>query len=680
MRSQSDRVRRAARVIGLAGIALSATALTVADRRAIRADGVPPVLTYREAEDPVERILAAARHQLDSDEGNNQEAANRSLRDLNQTILTRPGDPRPHWYRGLTFSFLKRNAEARAARDQAIRLARLWPGGGDLLLRYYGLHSYYCGLEHDPLAAAAAYLAVLDLRLAGPEEYSKFAETLCGPAQRDALAPEPWPDASDLERLEARWGPLTQFFERHASPADAAALERVPKLVQPGMSYRDVVRKVGLPSLDLGFCHWDHGVPSMQTCWRYEIEQPTIVREGRFVGAIPPQNAVIVHVVILDGMVQKVERLFSSSPQERPYGHGERVSFPYEQDSIESVAFSPGGALIAAGDLLGDVHLREVRGGREWSVLRVPGLEKDGSAGSCTFVAFAPNGKILAAAGLYDGTVRLWDVASGRLHATLEVFPVAKDSRLMHHVQSLAFAPDGKTLATAGHGPEVRLWDVATGRLLAALRGHSHEARIVAFSPDGKTLASGGDEGMVCLWDVATGRPRSRLPGYEAAVSALAFTPDGRTLAVGRSDGNDACVRLRDLTTNRWRARLRVGPSLSPISVAFAPDGKTLAVADNFWRVATLWDTTSGRRIGTLEGHRWRVEAVAYSPDGKTIATGGSGALKLWDAPAPIDSKAIMYLKLAIIMGLCSGFVAGIAWTSKAIRRRFMQTKGHRAQ
>ena len=106
------------------------------------------------------------------------------------------------------------------------------------------------------------------------------------------------------------------------------------------------------------------------------------------------------------------------------------------------------------------------------------------------------------------------------------------------------FSPDGKLVAQSTEYGTVMLWEVASGALHASLKGHTSSVNCVAFSPDGKTLASASTDQTIRLWDVNTGQERVTLTGHTAGVCSVAFAPDGKTLASG---SRDATVRL-------WRA------------------------------------------------------------------------------------------------------------------------------
>ncbi len=274
-----------------------------------------------------------------------------------------------------------------------------------------------------------------------------------------------------------------------------------------------------------------------------------------------------------------------------------------------SVAFSPDGTL-ASGSGDGTVKLWDV-GTREL----IATLEEH--ATWVYSVAFSPDGIVLAS-GSGDGTVKLWDVASRRNTATL-----AEHS---DEVLAVAFSPDGTILASGSYDNTIKLWDVASRRNTATLAEHSDGVLSVAFSPDGTVLASGSYDNTIRLWDVETGERIATLEGHSFSVNSVVFSRDGTILASG---SNDNTIKLWDVVSRRNTATL-TDCRETVEALAFSPDGATLAAASWDQRMI-LWDVATGKRIEVF-AHTSPVEAIAFSPDGTTLASGaGNGAVTLWN-------------------------------------------------
>ncbi len=273
-------------------------------------------------------------------------------------------------------------------------------------------------------------------------------------------------------------------------------------------------------------------------------------------------------------------------------------------------AVSADGKLLALGSQR-DIYLWDLTTG---NFLR----QLQGHTSYVSSVAFSPDGRTVAS-GSRDNTVRLWDVASGR-----ELRQLQGHTDL---VSSVAFSPDGRTVASGGRDNTVRLWDVASGSELRQLQGHTSLVNSVAFSPDGRTVASGGRDNTVRLWDVASGRELRLLQGHTFSVDSVAFSPDGRTVASGSWDDT---VRLWDVASGR-ELRLLQGHTDWVTCVAFSLDGRTVASGSSD-KTVRLWDVASGRELGLLQGHTDSVLSVAFSPDGRTVASGGrDNTVRLWD-------------------------------------------------
>ncbi len=241
-------------------------------------------------------------------------------------------------------------------------------------------------------------------------------------------------------------------------------------------------------------------------------------------------------------------------------------------------------------------------------------------------VAFSPDGKTLASgSGDEDGRIILWDVEKHQQSGELLTD---------HHepVTSVAFSPaDGSILASGSDDRTIILWNVEKRQRLGdALTGHKERVSSVAFSPDGKTLASGSADNTIILWNVASHqRLGDPLEVHAKGVRSVAFSPDGKTLAAGYGDGS---IILWDVASHQQIGTL-TDHTGSVNSVTFSRDGTTLASGSDDGSIF-LWDVASRQRLGDpLRDHTAAVYSVAFSPaEGKILAAGSAdNTVTLWD-------------------------------------------------
>ncbi len=303
-----------------------------------------------------------------------------------------------------------------------------------------------------------------------------------------------------------------------------------------------------------------------------------------------------------------------------------------------------------------------------WTVIGQRGHEEDsgpqprlllnGKSGTIWSLAIAADGETLAMA-LDDGSIKLWDLRTGQIKATIDkahqgpiwclrfnrdgtMFATASDDstvqlwdtqshknintiHLNTSVRTMAFSPDGKHLVTGSRSGMIRFWDLKTGAGLTSIQAHSGLIMAIAYSPDGKYVASSSGDKTVKVWDVESGDLKQPFKEHTGSVYTLAYHPDGHMIASG---GWDRTIQLWDVTTGNVIKVLN-GHKEDVWSVAFSSDGKQL-VSGSEDRTVKLWDVATGKEIETYKGHTGTIFSVAIH--GNTIASGGrDGIVRVWD-------------------------------------------------
>jgi WD40 repeat protein len=315
---------------------------------------------------------------------------------------------------------------------------------------------------------------------------------------------------------------------------------------------------------------------------------------------------------------------------------------------------------------LGRPHLRLL-----WTASREsPGLVRTlaGHRDWVVAVTMTPDGRAAVSAS-GDGTLKLWDLATGQALTTFTGHEAA--------VNAVA-APDDRRALSASDDRTLRLWDRSTGQLLRTLTGHARAVRAVTVTPDGRHALSGSDDHTLKLWDLATGQVLRSMAGHVSTVKAVAVTPDGRyglsasaygtvrirDLASGEAvrtlDGHhdrltalaispdcrhvlsasDSTLRVRDLSSGQVLRRL-TGHVSAVSAVTVAADGRHALSGESYGTI-NLWDLATGQVLQTFAGHDDRVSAVVVAPDGHhALSASHDRTLKLWDlAAGPLASDS----------------------------------------
>lgn len=257
----------------------------------------------------------------------------------------------------------------------------------------------------------------------------------------------------------------------------------------------------------------------------------------------------------------------------------------------------------------------------------------DGHRGAVASVAISADGNRALTAG--DGTLRLWDVASGEELTRIDVGPRSPTCA--------ALSPDGRYVAYSAGEPIVRVWDLETGKLWRAFEQHKGNVTSVVFSADGQRLLSGSADATLWLCDLKTEKELRRFEGHKGEVAAVALSSDGR---LALSGSTDKTVRHWDVETGRELRRFE-GHEDEVRAVAFSADGKQ-ALSGGRDRTLRLWEVQTGKQLHIFQGRELRVNGperilatvtqvsvvrgAAFTPDGKrAVAASDDGLVRQFD-------------------------------------------------
>ncbi len=289
---------------------------------------------------------------------------------------------------------------------------------------------------------------------------------------------------------------------------------------------------------------------------------------------------------------------------------------------VEQMRLSPDGKTIASGSNDGTIKLWDMASGSLLNTLRHPG-------GGTPSVAFHPDGKRLASGG-WDGTVRIWD---------LETAAEVQRHEANGVIGSTHFNREGSVLFTSELNNVIRYWDINSGQQLYEIHteppGSSPELYGMLLNPDCQRLATASPASGLKLWNVARREIERTWPealGVHAGIHA--FSDDGKLLVSGMSPLSE----MQLLDTETGQTLQEFAGHAAPLSMAaFSPDDRWLASTYDDGTIR-LWDVQIGELLLTWLGHPGgsdkTVFCPCFTPDGNTLVTcGADNTVRIWDLP-----------------------------------------------
>lgn len=279
-----------------------------------------------------------------------------------------------------------------------------------------------------------------------------------------------------------------------------------------------------------------------------------------------------------------------------------------------------------------------------------------GHTNAIYIAGFSPNEKLIASSSR-DMTARIWDFATGRELHKLTGFHCS--------VKWVAFSPNGKMVAGVGNDGMLKLWDVKTGRELKSLV-HTYSPDVdnsiysVVFSRDGKKIYAGNGDGTISEWDAASGEEVDVWKAHNDAVMALAFNADYRLLA--SSGNNEGNAKLWDVATKRelrtFAEQKTDGLLENGHVVALSPNQKLIAYSvagidekrQQYVYVRTyVWDVETGKKLFTLEGHKFDVGGLVFTPDNRYLLSGSADrTIKIYDLQTGKETRTLTQLPATV--------------------------------